>query len=304
MEVVSFDNSGSTFQAPVTKPIPKLYVICNGGAVVYVGITNQPIRNRLRYGQNPDGTTGYHGYKWMDVDGRYDLWSWVAGDTSGFEGAQMEAIEAETVFRLRALTGQWPEGQTEIHFHTSNRDERNAAAHIVDSVLSAYGEVANEPDDSVDQVIDRYRSLLQQIRPYVTNEQPLSAEQRRLAELLGYDLAGCPVWLAHSILHEHVEDYFREGAPATPSQKQVSFAGQFGIDISYVPYAVGSVVVNELMTHLNVKSIQSQALKAGDTVTLRFDPSRIYEISSISADGVVFFKGGNGKRAAARNVKK
>src|SRR5713226_4785295 len=41
---------------------PKLYVVARRGRPVYVGITNQPIRARLRLGWTADGIHGYYGY--------------------------------------------------------------------------------------------------------------------------------------------------------------------------------------------------------------------------------------------------
>jgi hypothetical protein len=41
--------------------LPKLYVVRQGKDVLYVGITSQDIRKRLRYGFATSGESGYHG---------------------------------------------------------------------------------------------------------------------------------------------------------------------------------------------------------------------------------------------------
>jgi hypothetical protein len=46
---------------------PKLYVVSAEHKPIYVGITKQPIRNRLRLGWNATGKTGYYGYAWRHI---------------------------------------------------------------------------------------------------------------------------------------------------------------------------------------------------------------------------------------------
>ena len=43
----------------------------------------------------------------------------------------IETVEAEVVFLIRQEYGQWPEHQTEIHFHKSNDIHRKAAEDII-----------------------------------------------------------------------------------------------------------------------------------------------------------------------------
>jgi hypothetical protein len=43
---------------------------------------------------------------------------------------ELETVEAEVVFLIRCA-GQWPRGQTEIHFHPSEKEHRDLAAKIV-----------------------------------------------------------------------------------------------------------------------------------------------------------------------------
>ena len=41
-------------------------------------------------------------------------------------------MEAEVVFLIRQLSGQWPPFQTEIHFHPSTEDHREAARAVLE----------------------------------------------------------------------------------------------------------------------------------------------------------------------------
>jgi hypothetical protein len=57
------------------------------------------------------------------------------------------------------------------------------------------------------------------------------------------------------------------------------------------------------MTELNLAAIQRERLAPGVTVKNKHDSvERTLIISSIQADGTVYFKGGNGTRAWARSL--
>jgi hypothetical protein len=59
--------------------------------VLYVGITKQDIRRRLRYGFSAKGENGYHGYKWKDLN-EVQLLVWAFRDSNNED---VEAIEAD-----------------------------------------------------------------------------------------------------------------------------------------------------------------------------------------------------------------
>ena len=124
----------SKFKAPVTtKGLPKIYIITKNKKIVYVGITQQPLRSRLRYGENPPMGTGYSGYKWLDQKGEYGLHVVVFNSSKRI--IDIETTEAELVYKIRKSYGQWPEFQTEIHFHKSNKRHRDIADAIFNQVL-------------------------------------------------------------------------------------------------------------------------------------------------------------------------
>ncbi len=111
---------------------PKLYVVHDHDRPIYVGITKQPIAARLRFGWSADGTHGYHGYAWRHRFKSVGLDVWyqsLAG--SGGRLEDVETIEAEVVYLLRRRYRQWPECQTEIHFHQSTELHRKLAREIV-----------------------------------------------------------------------------------------------------------------------------------------------------------------------------
>ncbi len=114
------------FVAPVTKKSKKIYLIGKDGVIHYVGITTQPIRSRLRGGENPNHATGYHGYKWLKESGKHCLVIWIFEDDM-----DIEAIEAEIVYYFRKQNDQWPRHQTEIHFHSTSVPERKLAKKIL-----------------------------------------------------------------------------------------------------------------------------------------------------------------------------
>ena len=50
------------FSGMATSKFPKLYIVSIDNKPIYVGITKQSIRSRLRYGWSAKGEGGYHGY--------------------------------------------------------------------------------------------------------------------------------------------------------------------------------------------------------------------------------------------------
>ena len=122
---------GSKFRGRASNREAKLYVFSFEGAPIYVGVTKQPMRARLRLGWNARGESGYHGYAFRRTLKNADLDVWY------FEGRHnvdplldVETIEAEIVFLIRSL-GQWPRFQTEIHFHASEPLHRELAGNVL-----------------------------------------------------------------------------------------------------------------------------------------------------------------------------
>jgi len=89
----------------------------------------------------------------------------------------------------------------------------------------------------------------------------------------------------------------------SPTPKQINFAKKFNLDISSVSRRVGNAVIDEIMTRLNAEAIANHRLGPGVVVQKKNESSgRKYVISSISEDGTVYFRGGNGAKAWARSL--
>lgn len=141
------------FSGLATKLLHKLYVISIENVPIYVGITSQSMRNRLRYGFSADGSSGYHGYAWRNHHTQATLDIWCLADPEKTK-KDLETIEAEVVFLIRQ-SGQWPASQTEIHFHPSTEEHREAAR----SILGCYMTPIIRPTSDRDKGKIAYKSL-------------------------------------------------------------------------------------------------------------------------------------------------
>jgi hypothetical protein len=120
----------NNFSGLATSDLPKLYVASIENKPVYVGMTKQSMRNRLRLGWRAKGQSGYHGYAWRHGNSSADLDVWCHTDAVNRSERDIETVEAEVVYLIRSA-GQWPEFQTEIHFYPSSPLHREVAAKII-----------------------------------------------------------------------------------------------------------------------------------------------------------------------------
>lgn len=127
-EIISPESDGKIHGKAAERQRPKLYVISHNKKPIYVGITKQNIRNRLRMGFQASGKGGYYGYSWRKYLKQVDMNIWC--DEKDKSPADIEAIEAELVFLIRKYYKQWPKYQTEIHFHQSNTWHKKEAKNI------------------------------------------------------------------------------------------------------------------------------------------------------------------------------
>jgi hypothetical protein len=119
------------FSGIATSKMPKLYIVSVDEKPIYVGVTKQSLRNRLRFGWNADGESGYYGYAWRHhlTEANIDVWCHEDAPDNN-PSLDIETIEAEVVFLIRSA-GQWPLHQTEIHFHPSTPAHRSIAASVI-----------------------------------------------------------------------------------------------------------------------------------------------------------------------------
>jgi hypothetical protein len=136
---LNFDANRFSVQCPLGRPnfsglatsrLPKLYVASVDEKPIYVGITKQSIRARLRLGWTAKGDGGYYGYAWRHsfTSANLDIWCHTNPENDN-DCLAIETVEAELVYLIRHA-GQWPLFQTEIHFHPSTEVHRAAAATI------------------------------------------------------------------------------------------------------------------------------------------------------------------------------
>ena len=119
------------FSGIATSKKPKLYIVSVNQNPIYVGVTKQPVRNRLRLGWNANGESGYYGYAWRHHFKQSNIDIWCHEDApKDKQVLDIETVEAEVVFLIRSA-GQWPLHQTEIHFHPSTLAHREIAAKIM-----------------------------------------------------------------------------------------------------------------------------------------------------------------------------
>ena len=117
---------------------PKIYLISKSKKILYVGITKQSIITRLRIGERAykKPQNGYSGYKWLKENAIYDLSIVLFGDIIEDANLYLETIEAEIAYLVRNIEGQWPGYQNEIHFHESNKAQRDISLEIVNSIIN------------------------------------------------------------------------------------------------------------------------------------------------------------------------
>jgi hypothetical protein len=115
---------------------PKLYVIAVDGEIIYVGVTKSTMGARFYGGWKANGKNGYHGYAFRHTHKQADLYVWCHDDAVGRSSLVVETVEAEVAYLVRKA-GQWPRGQTEIHFHRSEKEHRELAERIVQHIAGA-----------------------------------------------------------------------------------------------------------------------------------------------------------------------
>jgi hypothetical protein len=121
---------------------------------------------------------------------------------------------------------------------------------------------------------------------------------------LGLDLFGQSEKVARAMIEDAIDvQFYGKNDLGSPTAKQIEFAMKFGKDLNKFSKRVAHAIIDEIMYDLNQKSINEQALQSGVKVRRIWDRlNRVFIISSIASDGTVYFKGGNGAKAWARNV--
>jgi len=136
----------------------------------------------------------------------------------------------------------------------------------------------------------------------------LYANKRQIdfGEILGLDFTNCTQELAYAKISDYVDiNFYGATDLGSSTQRQIEFAKKYGFDISCASKREGNAIVDDLMTELNFQSIEDNNLIPGAKVFNINDASQTpCVISSISSDGTCYFRGGNGQRAWARNLRR
>ena len=131
-------------------------------------------------------------------------------------------------------------------------------------------------------------------------------QQVEVGRKLGLDLTEKTVRVASAMIGDYLMVNFWGATEQTsPSDRQCELAEEFGYDIRSMSRSVGSAVIDDIMDHLNKEAIDVEGLAPGVEVRFRNrDDGRVRIVSSVSPDGTVFFKGGNGQKAWARSLQR
>ena len=140
----------------------------------------------------------------------------------------------------------------------------------------------------------------------LTHVPKVTDSQITFAAKLGLDLHGCTLAMATARIDDAIDLGFSGISElGSPTSKQIELAAKFGYDISAMTRREGNAVLDDLMMQLNHETIESESLAPGVVVINTYDPMNMrFEISSIQPDGMVYFRGGNGRKASARNLRR
>jgi hypothetical protein len=139
----------------------------------------------------------------------------------------------------------------------------------------------------------------------LTFVEKVNLDQVLFGQKLDIDLSGHSINVARAMIDDYIDKYFYGNDLKTLTQKQIDYAHDLGFDISNMTKRQGEAFLDDILYQKNQEIIQSEKLEPGISVKRIYDKfDNVEVISSIAKDGTVYFKGGNGKRAWARNLKK
>jgi hypothetical protein len=143
------------------------------------------------------------------------------------------------------------------------------------------------------------------VKKKLTHIPLINESQIAFGARLGINLVGCSLRVAGAHIEDCIRSKFYGENPLHATEKQIKLATKFGHDITAATRRVAHAVIADIMEQLDRETITTEGLAPGITVTNIHDkyPMR-YVISSIQPDLLVYFKGGNGKKAFARSLKR
>ncbi len=140
----------------------------------------------------------------------------------------------------------------------------------------------------------------------LTHIRKVNEAQVAFGKKLDLDLHGCTVTVAAARIEDAIDLGFRSVSDlGAPTQKQIELAAKFDYDIIGLSRREATAIIEDLMIQLNKEIIEYERLAPGVVVrNIHGPPDMHYIISSIHEDGTVYFRGGNGRRAWARSLRR
>lgn len=133
----------------------------------------------------------------------------------------------------------------------------------------------------------------------------VASEQVSFCSLLGLNVKGFPERVAFALAYAELNSAFGAVDARPVTEKQLNFSKSRGVDLSGTSRPIADAVVDALFMVLNLEAIAREKLEPGLAVVNVHDRLKSVEvISTVDSEGIVYFKGGNGKRAWARSFKR
>ena len=138
----------------------------------------------------------------------------------------------------------------------------------------------------------------------LTFVEKVSADQIKFGQKLDLDLSELSIGVAKALIDDYSDKYFFKIELKQLTVKQIMYAHDLGFDISKMTKRQGEAFLNDILYQKNFETIKKERLNPGVRVKNIHDKfNRVEVISSIAKDGTVYLKGGDGKRAWARNLR-
>ena len=133
----------------------------------------------------------------------------------------------------------------------------------------------------------------------------LNEHQIKFGAHLGLELVGCTIRVAGALLEDCIRSEFYGEKLLHATEKQAALAAKFGYNITRSTRRVAHAIIADILEQLDRETIIAEGLAPGIAVTnIHHNYRENLVISSIQPDLLVYFKGGNGKKAFARSLRR
>jgi len=164
--------------------------------------------------------------------------------------------------------------------------------------------------------VSTYADFQEPLRLMSESVGPATDEQHQLATKVGMTLEDEPRAVAAALLEDHLEPAIWGTNPPDATDRQRQFLRRLGFrraEHQGLTRRVASAWINHLLTLQDIHHLNQLQLKRNDAVIVRrvtelegtrLESLEYRQVSSIAADGLLYFKGGNGKCARVQRVTK